>query len=55
MQASDAAYLRQVWAAKGNPPCNHPATEKEYVLGSDTGDRVCTTCGETFPMGRRPT
>lgn len=26
-------------------PCDHPKTEKEYYLGSDTGDKVCTTCG----------
>ena len=32
----------------GNKPCEHPKLEKEYYLGSDTGDYVCTTCIESF-------
>ena len=55
MQASKGAELRRAWEAKGNQPCKHPETDKEYYLGSDSGDRVCTTCGAIFPMGRRPT
>lgn len=42
MQLEKAQSLRRTW---GNKPCNHPQTEKEYYLGSDTGDKVCTTCG----------
>ena len=45
MQASKAAQLQQAWNAKGNPPCDHPRVEKEYYLGTATGDEVCTTCG----------
>jgi hypothetical protein len=42
MQHEKAQRLRKQW---GNEPCDHPSTEKEYYLGSDTGDKVCTTCG----------
>lgn len=28
--------------------CEHPSFKKEYYLGSDTGDKECTACGETF-------
>lgn len=48
MQMKKAAELRKAWAEKGNPPCAHPRLDKEYDLGSDTGDVVCTTCGETW-------
>jgi hypothetical protein len=34
---------------EGNPPCEHPEIDKEYYLGSDTGDVVCKVCGETWP------
>lgn len=47
MQLSRAAELREDWAKKGNPPCDHPSIEKEYYQGAQTGDYVCTTCGET--------
>jgi hypothetical protein len=43
-----AQRLREEWQAKGNPPCEHKNTEKEHYLGSDTGDRVCSTCGATI-------
>lgn len=43
MQMRDAAALRQRW---GDKPCEHPRLDKEYHLGSATGDYVCTTCGE---------
>ncbi|MER7507096.1 hypothetical protein ABTX82_01905 [Streptomyces lavendulae] len=52
MQMDDAIRLRREWAAKGNPPCDHPETDKEYDRGGDTGDRVCTTCGRCFLNGR---
>ena len=44
MQSEEAKELRSKW---GNKPCNHPALEKEYYLGSATGDYACNTCGES--------
>ncbi len=48
MQTRKAAQLRKVWTDKGDPPCEHLNLDKEYALGSNTGDVVCTTCGETW-------
>ena len=48
MQSEKAAQLNKDWIAKGNPPCSHPTTEREYYLGTATGDRVCTTCGADY-------
>lgn len=48
MQSDKAARLRKDWAAKGSPPCEHPELAREYYLSSNTGDKVCTTCGEDF-------
>jgi hypothetical protein len=48
MQMKQAIALRKRWEAKGNPPCEHPNLDKEYIEGFDTGDRVCTTCGKSF-------
>ncbi len=45
MQAREASHLRKMW---GDVPCDHDHVEKEYDLGSDTGDLVCTQCGRTF-------
>ena len=45
MEMYDAGFLRQAWIKKGDPPCKHPTTEREYQLGSQTGDTVCTICG----------
>ena len=45
MQMSDASELRAAWRQKGDPPCEHPETDREYYLGSYTGDNRCTTCG----------
>lgn len=42
MQFEKANRLRDEW---GDKPCSHPSTEKEYYLGADTGDRVCSQCG----------
>jgi hypothetical protein len=42
MQMSEALKLQKAW---GKKPCDHPHVEKEYALGMDTGDLVCTTCG----------
>lgn len=51
MQAAQARRLREAWKAKGNPSCVHPKVEKEYDLGGDTGDEVCTTCGAAALRG----
>jgi len=48
MQMKKASRLRKEWAERGNPPCDHSVLDKEYHLGADTGDLVCTTCGETW-------
>jgi transposase-like protein len=45
MQMEKAEQIRKVW---GDKPCNHPNIEKEYYLGSQTDDYVCTQCGKTF-------
>jgi len=41
-----AIELRKKW---GDKKCNHPNLEKEYDLGSATGDYVCTQCGSSGP------
>ena len=51
MQMREAMRLRRAWEAMGNPPCEHPDVDKEYYLGADTGDEVCTTCGEAALRG----
>lgn len=43
MQMSEAAKLRKAW---GEKPCSHSSVEKEYSLGTATGDYVCTSCGQ---------
>jgi len=47
MQEEEAAQLRDIWARKGNPPCDHSEIDKEYFKGSQ-GDYVCTACGKRF-------
>ena len=42
MQLDEAEALRKAW---GDKPCKHPEVQKEYFLSSNTGDRVCSTCG----------
>ena len=49
MQLKEANQLRKAW---GNAPCDHPNLEKEYSLGADTGDWVCTQCGRSFPRNQ---
>lgn len=44
MQLKKAQELEKSW---GDKPCDHPNLEKEYELGSATGDYVCTKCGES--------
>jgi hypothetical protein len=43
MQMKDAKALRKRWVGKA---CSHPEIEKEYDLGTATGDYVCTRCGQ---------
>lgn len=45
MQMKKAKALREAWGGK---PCDHPDLEKEYHLGAQSEDYVCTTCGESF-------
>ena len=45
MQVRKALELRKEW---GDKPCDHPNFVKEYDLGAQTGDYVCTQCGRTF-------
>lgn len=52
MQMYETSALQAAWKAKGNPPCDHPHIVREKYLGTGTGDKVCTTCGEEFPMGK---
>jgi hypothetical protein len=42
MQKKRAKELQAAW---GDKPCNHPAFAKEYDLGERTGSYVCTQCG----------
>lgn len=42
MQYDEGLAIRKEW---GDKPCSHPVVVKEYYLGSNTGDRICTTCG----------
>lgn len=45
MQMSEIKKLKDSW---GNKPCDHPELDKEYILGYQTGDYICTSCGESF-------
>lgn len=51
MHMDEGARVRKEWAAKGNPPCDHPNYEKEAGYGGYTGDNICTTCGHTWWRG----
>jgi hypothetical protein len=53
MQMHKAWQLRQKW---GNKPCDHPSWAREYYLGTNTGDKVCTQCGRDvdFDSNGRP-
>lgn len=46
MQFDEIKDIREKW---GDKPCDHPNIEKEYMLGAQTGDYVCTQCGITNP------
>lgn len=45
MQLSEAMKLQEAW---GDKPCDHPSWEREYYLGSHTGDDACTQCGASL-------
>jgi hypothetical protein len=46
MQMDEPARLRKDW---GDKPCDHKSLDKEYHLGSATGDYVCKQCGRSGP------
>jgi hypothetical protein len=48
MQMDEAARLREAWRQAGSKPCLHEEHEREYYLGSDTGDDACVRCGATW-------
>lgn len=52
MEWKDVQRLKQEWAAKGSPPCDHLDIVKEVIDGIKTGDKVCTTCGQNFVNGK---
>lgn len=52
-QMDEFARLRREWAERGSLPCAHPDVEKEYYLGSDTGDEGCLVCGEVWARGSK--
>jgi hypothetical protein len=45
MRREQAINLVKYWS---NRICIHPELEKEYYLGKETGNIVCTVCGETI-------
>ena len=54
VQLSKVRELIKAWEAKGNPPCDHPKTDREYYLGAHTGDDACLVCGASWPSGQKP-
>lgn len=54
VQVSKVSDLLAAWEAKGNPPCDHPSIDREYYLGSHTGDDACLVCGASWPSGKKP-
>jgi hypothetical protein len=49
VQIEKVAKIREAWAQKGKPRCTHESYDKEYHLGSDTGDYACMNCGISWP------
>lgn len=45
MEQEKAIKLRAQW---GDKECSHPEIQKETILGAQTMDYVCTTCGKEF-------
>lgn len=48
IQMTKSAEIRRAWERAGWPARDHPEVDKEYYFGSQTGDRVCLSCGEAF-------
>jgi hypothetical protein len=46
MDASVAQFRRFMW--KAGKECPHPAVEAETNWGRNTGNYVCTECGQTI-------
>jgi hypothetical protein len=51
VQMSKVPAIHDAWVRSGNPLCAHETFDKEYHLGSDTGDYVCMTCGASWRRG----
>jgi hypothetical protein len=45
MQNSKAQEIREKW---GEEQYSHPFLEKEYYLGANTLDFICSVCGQEF-------
>ena len=50
MQFEKAKQKRKDW---GDKTCDHPSIEKEYYLGAQTSDYVCTQCGAEFTKSEK--
>jgi hypothetical protein len=47
MQMTEVRELQKRWQGK---QCNHPAFDKVYRRGSDSGNQACTQCGQIFTV-----
>lgn len=47
VQYEDANRAEVQWERDGSPACTH-SYEKEYYLGTDSGDFRCVHCGATL-------
>jgi len=55
VQASRLSEIRRDWERRGSPLCTHDDTDKEYDLGSQSGDRGCLNCGDSWwAQGPKP-
>ena len=50
MQNEKTKRMRKAWS---DMPCDHPQFEKEYFLGSDSGDYLYTQCGRVFSRSQK--
>jgi hypothetical protein len=48
IQTDATQAARATWINNGRPHCDHLEVEKEYYLGTATGDYACTSCDETW-------
>jgi hypothetical protein len=51
VQMAKVAEIAAAWRRAGEPYCDHGRKDKEYGLGSSTGDWACLDCGRTWPVG----